>query len=67
MESIATREIVPGGLRAVASSLQRIGGAGGAYTPGGDPSLMIQKQMAILMRSSNGYLKVIAGKPQRVR
>lgn len=61
-ESIKERETIPGGLRAVASSLQRIGGGGGVYTPGGDPAIMIQKQLVTLARSSDESLKILAGR-----
>jgi hypothetical protein len=66
-ETIRGRETIPGGPAAVASSLARIGGGGGVYTPGGDPQVQIQKQIANLNVQAVSLLRVIAGKEAGVQ
>lgn len=50
----------------VASSLQRIGGGGGAYVPGGDPALRVLERQLRLNEEANTYLKAIADSKEGV-
>jgi hypothetical protein len=59
--------VIPGGPAAVVSTLQRIGGGGGIYAPGGDPTLETQKQIRNLISMSNSYLKTISSKGEGVK
>lgn len=66
VETIRER-VPPGGLAAIGGSLARIGGGGNVYTPGGDPILQTQKQIAALSARAVEYLAFIAGKGEGVR
>lgn len=51
----------------IADSLQRIGGGGGSYGPGGDPMLRVAERQRKLLEESNALLKKIADKDMGVQ